>query len=190
MIKALKVTGLFGRFTYSIECKPDGITIITGPNGFGKSTILKIIDSLSRVDIAFFLQLEFKEIVVTYDTHQTTMCNPATHRLDLSRLETQINQLNPHDSNVVQGQMQEAKNESDTISDPNSLLMVTQGHDFLNYFHQLCSYSLRQHVVLPKAKELCRSLLCSYRLSDFKSTNLYRNLTSIQQASNRTIVLE
>lgn len=119
-----------------------------------------------------------------------TMCNPATHRLDLSRLETQINQLNPHDSNVVQGQMQEAKNESDTVSDTNSLLMVTQGHDFLNYFHQLCSYSLRQHVVLPKAKELCRSLLCSYRLSDFKSTNLYHNLTSIQQASNRTIVLE
>lgn len=87
MIKALKVTGLFGRFTYSIECKPDGITIITGPNGFGKSTILKIIDSLSRVDIAFFLQLEFKEIVVTYDTHQTTTILKTVKGIKIDDLE-------------------------------------------------------------------------------------------------------
>ena len=42
----IQFKGLFGRFDYTIEFKKDGLTIITGPNGFGKSTILKLKVSL------------------------------------------------------------------------------------------------------------------------------------------------
>lgn len=57
---------LFGRFDYSIEFKEDGLTIITGPNGFGKSTILDCIYQLYKKEkgIPFFLNLDFE--IVTF----------------------------------------------------------------------------------------------------------------------------
>lgn len=43
MITRLVIEKLFGRFNYIVELDRNNITIITGPNGFGKTTILKII---------------------------------------------------------------------------------------------------------------------------------------------------
>ena len=43
MIQSIQIDNLFGRFNYNISAKLEGITIITGPNGFGKSTILRIV---------------------------------------------------------------------------------------------------------------------------------------------------
>lgn len=50
-IERMFVGGLFGRFDYSINFtengrRESGITIITAPNGYGKSTLLKLIDDL------------------------------------------------------------------------------------------------------------------------------------------------
>ena len=64
MISNLKITGLFGRFNYNIELKDNNITILTGPNGFGKSTILKIILEISNLNLLYFFNLEFKEIII------------------------------------------------------------------------------------------------------------------------------
>lgn len=45
MISSVKITKLFGRFNYELKFMPENIMIITGPNGYGKSTILKMINS-------------------------------------------------------------------------------------------------------------------------------------------------
>lgn len=73
MIKNLCIEQLFGRFNYNIALKPNGITIITGPNGFGKSTILKIIDALSKGKIQYFIGLDFSKIEITFDKTKTVL---------------------------------------------------------------------------------------------------------------------
>lgn len=68
MIK-IEIEKLFGRFNYSITLNSNGLTIITGPNGYGKSTILKIIQCLAQEFFGFvklikidfrFIRIEFK----------------------------------------------------------------------------------------------------------------------------------
>ena len=67
MIKRVTLNDLFGRFCYDIALKDGGVTIITGPNGFGKSTILKIINALSGMDFSYFNKIDFNEIYVEFD---------------------------------------------------------------------------------------------------------------------------
>jgi predicted ATP-binding protein involved in virulence len=46
-LSRIKIEGLFGQFDYDIKLnQEEGITILTGPNGYGKTTILNIIWSL------------------------------------------------------------------------------------------------------------------------------------------------
>lgn len=70
MITSIEIHNLFGRFNYKISTKTGGITIITGPNGFGKSTILKIINALSNGDILYFNDLDFSHLTVKFDNRK------------------------------------------------------------------------------------------------------------------------
>lgn len=67
MISRLEIKKLFNRFDYTIELQKNTITILTGPNGFGKSTILKIISALSSSNIMFFYKLDFQEIIASFE---------------------------------------------------------------------------------------------------------------------------
>lgn len=62
MLTRLKFEKLFGIFDYDISLMEDGVTIITGPNGYGKSTILRSINALRKVDIGYFMNLDFARI--------------------------------------------------------------------------------------------------------------------------------
>jgi predicted ATP-binding protein involved in virulence len=64
MLKHIKIKGLFGKFNYEIELKEEGLTIITGPNGYGKTTLLKIIHAFSMKNFFFFFRLPFQEIIL------------------------------------------------------------------------------------------------------------------------------
>lgn len=68
MIMKMKIEKLFGRFNYDIEFKARGVTIITGPNGYGKSTILKCLEVLSENShedpLLYFSKLNFEKIVI------------------------------------------------------------------------------------------------------------------------------
>lgn len=62
----LKYKGLFGRFNYEFDFNDD-VTIITGPNGYGKSTILRTIDAIGKGinGINYFINLNFAELQLT-----------------------------------------------------------------------------------------------------------------------------
>lgn len=63
-IERLEIEGLFGRFNYKIDLgvEKGGVKILTAPNGYGKSTILKIIDSFAHGRYDYFSQERFDKI--------------------------------------------------------------------------------------------------------------------------------
>ncbi len=68
-ICGLSVAGLFGLYNYSISFKDseDNFTIITSPNGYGKTTILRIINSLDVKRLYYLYLLKFISIEVSFD---------------------------------------------------------------------------------------------------------------------------
>ena len=56
---------LFGKFDYNIDTENNKLTILTGPNGFGKSTILNCIEHINSgyEGLLYFDNLDFEEII-------------------------------------------------------------------------------------------------------------------------------
>lgn len=67
-MERIVIKKLFNRFTYNIQLKEDGLTILTGPNGYGKSTILNIVNNLASGPIGFLklLELVFDELEIHF----------------------------------------------------------------------------------------------------------------------------
>ena len=66
MLKTFTVKGLYGLFSYQLTFKK-GVCIITGPNGFGKTTILRCINDIYNGEFWRFFFLKFSTITVRFD---------------------------------------------------------------------------------------------------------------------------
>lgn len=67
-IDVLIIKGLFRTFDYEIKLSTyKSPFIITGLNGYGKTTILNIIKRLSEKDFFYFYRLPFNEITISFD---------------------------------------------------------------------------------------------------------------------------
>lgn len=65
MISRISVKGLFGLYDYIIPFpKEPAVKILTGPNGYGKTTLLTAINRLYKRDFWYFHFLEFEEICI------------------------------------------------------------------------------------------------------------------------------
>lgn len=63
----IRVRKLFGRFDYEFDMgdmSKEGIIILSGPNGFGKTVMLEAINAISKSDLTFFLTLKFESFEV------------------------------------------------------------------------------------------------------------------------------
>jgi len=62
----IKIEKLFRRFNYDIKLKENDLTILTGPNGYGKSTILNCIEAISKgiKKIDYFFSIDFEKMVI------------------------------------------------------------------------------------------------------------------------------
>lgn len=64
---SIEIKGLFGQFDYMIEMPENNIPLVlTGPNGYGKTTILSIIKAISDSNLIYLYSLTFSEIIATY----------------------------------------------------------------------------------------------------------------------------
>jgi predicted ATP-binding protein involved in virulence len=66
-IKKISVSSLFGMFNHTIPLNvDDGITIIHGPNGYGKSIILRMLDGLFNNRYSVLRQIPFEKFTVGF----------------------------------------------------------------------------------------------------------------------------
>ena len=58
-----------------MQLNKEGLTILTGPNGFGKSTILKCIEALSKgvLGVSYYFTLDFEKIEVILENYKITI---------------------------------------------------------------------------------------------------------------------
>jgi len=61
-LKKLVIQDLFGHFKHVIKFKDENITILTAPNGYGKTICLKVIDSIFNRKFHFLSELQFSQI--------------------------------------------------------------------------------------------------------------------------------
>jgi predicted ATP-binding protein involved in virulence len=104
-IKSLKIEKLFGCFDYDIDFKDDNITIITGPNGYGKTKCLNIIDAIFNKKFSFFINLDFEKISLTLNNEETLHINKGTgedtNNITISDKEHSFSQSkNQYDSTI------------------------------------------------------------------------------------------
>lgn len=67
MVTNLMIRQLYGHYDYDIELgKNKKVTILIGPNGYGKSTILKILNNLISCNLWYFNLIEFRHIMIQF----------------------------------------------------------------------------------------------------------------------------
>ena len=68
MIREIQIHGLYGLYDYDLNFgRRNSVKILMGPNGFGKTTILKIINHLIRREFWYFCLLYYKQIRIQFD---------------------------------------------------------------------------------------------------------------------------
>ena len=67
-ISRLKVNNLYKQFSYNIDFSnmKSPLHIFTGPNGYGKTTVLQIIDSISKGKFIYFFTFPFDKIEIEF----------------------------------------------------------------------------------------------------------------------------
>lgn len=91
-IVRLNISGLFGLYDYTIDLgREDGnFTILTSPNGFGKTTILRIINSLNVKRLYFLYVLKYKSLSICFDDGSIL---EASEKSDVGTLDTNSDTL-------------------------------------------------------------------------------------------------
>lgn len=116
MISKIYIENLFGRFNYDITTKQGGITIITGPNGFGKSTILQIINKLSKADIEYFFKLEFSLLVVEFEDKRQIRIEKTEDGIKIDDINVNVKEIAYIKSDISISQMEEMKDSDIYVS--------------------------------------------------------------------------
>ena len=59
-VQCIEVEGLFGLYDHQIHLKPEGVTLLHGPNGVGKTSVLRMTDALLRGRLVYFRSVPYR----------------------------------------------------------------------------------------------------------------------------------
>ena len=102
-IDRIIVSGLFDRFNHDLVFKPDErITIMIGPNGFGKTMILRIVNALFNQPLRTLARMPFEEVAVCFDdkSHLSVARKPSNAQSRDAESELKLSYQNP-DSTIA-----------------------------------------------------------------------------------------
>lgn len=89
-IVKIKVKSLFGLFDYDIPLNDNGVTILIGVNGSGKSTIFKILHNILRAKFYNILDVDFKSFEVYFESGDFVKCERASRSVDVDNLSLNV----------------------------------------------------------------------------------------------------
>ncbi|MEQ4740064.1 AAA family ATPase [Klebsiella michiganensis] len=90
-LKRILVENLFGLLNYDIGLDQSDTIIITGPNGYGKTMILKIIDNILSCNLEFFFDLQFRKINLEYNKSVLTLIKNENNILSIQTKNLETN---------------------------------------------------------------------------------------------------
>lgn len=163
IIKKIEITELYGFLNHIITFKQDGITIVHGPNGSGKTSTLEIIKHFFNKDFKNLSRYDFKNLIIeTIDTNNLTEIFIITRefftpektyqikdllkneyqlltnqKIPLSRLTIEINEKNYH---IGSYSLQDEIEEKITIHGDKTVIrrrIINQAHLFEDYDHDM-----------------------------------------------------
>lgn len=67
VVRRVVIEELYDKYSYDINFHKDGVTLITGPNGYGKTTVLNIIKNALDQNFFYFFDLLFKSVILYFD---------------------------------------------------------------------------------------------------------------------------
>lgn len=91
MLESIAIKKLFGLFDYHIKFDTvENITILTGPNGYGKTTILNIIYHFFNRNSEYFQKLNFAFITFYFQNQKTVELKKGEHNVFNDILQTKV----------------------------------------------------------------------------------------------------
>lgn len=66
MLKEISVKGLFGRFNYRVPLCGGDVTVLTGPNGFGKSTLFSLVTAVANRNRGVLFSMPAREFSLAF----------------------------------------------------------------------------------------------------------------------------
>ena len=79
-IDRVRVRGLFDHFDHDLEFRTDErVMIVIGPNGFGKTTTLKLIDTLFNQSLIRLTEMSFRSVEVSFDQGKRLVVEKEDH---------------------------------------------------------------------------------------------------------------
>ncbi len=109
-------------------------------------------------------------------------------KISIPSIVAQIKKINTSNSEQIRIQLSAIGSEKQLLSSESDYLLITQGHDFINSLHQICLHSTPRKNGSPPAREMYRSLVCSYRIDDLHRTIFYSQISAYQDSTSRKII--
>ena len=79
-IDRVRVRGLFDHFDHDLEFRTDErVMIVIGPNGFGKTTTLRLIDALFNQSLRRLAEISFRSVEVSFDQDKRLVVEKEDH---------------------------------------------------------------------------------------------------------------